>query len=63
MKLAGVSEVAELLGVSKQRVTQLKQRPDFPCPIARLAAGPVWEEKQILQFQKAWNRAAGRRPK
>jgi hypothetical protein len=52
----GVAEVAELLGVSKQRVTQLAKVDGFPAPAASLAAGPVWESADI----ELWARQSGR---
>jgi len=60
--LVGVSEIAKLLGVSKQRVSELRQRPDFPAPIAELAAGPVWMLPSLQQFLKGWTRKPGRPP-
>lgn len=52
----GTAEVAEFLGVSRGRVTQLAQREDFPEPVVRLASGPVWATVDIEQ----WARATGR---
>lgn len=49
-RLAGTHEVAELLGVSRQRVHQLAAEPGFPSPIARLSAGDVWDVRHI----EAW---------
>jgi hypothetical protein len=34
-KLLRVVEIAELLGVSKQRADQLRREPDFPAPVDR----------------------------
>ena len=45
-----------MLGVSKQRVTQLAKADDFPAPVAVLAAGPVWETADVDR----WARAKGR---
>jgi len=45
--LMGVTEVAKRLDVSRQRVHQLRSKPDFPEPVAMLAAGPIWESKDI----------------
>ena len=50
--LAGPHEVAAFLGVSRQRVYQLSQRPDFPDPVANLAIGKVWR----LEDVSAWDR-------
>ncbi len=48
----GVAEVAELLGVSRQRVYQLRVAyPDFPVPVAELTSGPVWHESELLAWQ------------
>ena len=52
----GTAEVAEFLGISRGRVTQLAQSEDFPTPIARIAAGPVWELVDI----ERWARETGR---
>jgi hypothetical protein len=41
-KLAGIHEIAELRGVSRQRAGQIAAKADFPEPIDRIAAGPVW---------------------
>lgn len=48
--LAGISEVASILHVSKQRASQLADNPAFPEPICALAAGPVWLRSSIISF-------------
>jgi len=49
--LVGVAEVAEMLGVSRQRVNQLvSDSPDFPPPESELSAGRVWLRESI----EAW---------
>ena len=53
----GVTEIASMLGVSKQRVIQLSQRESFPVPVATLASGRIWKRKDV----EAWARHAGRR--
>jgi predicted DNA-binding transcriptional regulator AlpA len=56
--LVGVAEVAEMLGVSRQRVNQLVQTdPDFPEPEVVLAAGRIWLRSAI----EAWGSAHPRR--
>lgn len=50
VQLAGISEIAERLGVSRQRAQQLSAREDFPKPITRLKSGPVWDQAEI----EAW---------
>jgi predicted DNA-binding transcriptional regulator AlpA len=62
LKLAGLAEVAELLGVSKRTATRYVQRPDFPEPVARLRAGPIWLEKDILVWARSEPPARPGRP-
>lgn len=50
MALGGVSEVCEELGISRQRLMKLRERPDFPDPIADLSSGPVWDLADIRRF-------------
>lgn len=57
MDVGGVSEVAKELMVSRQRLAKLREREDFPTPLADLAQGPVWD----LEVIKAWN-GSGMRP-
>jgi predicted DNA-binding transcriptional regulator AlpA len=54
--LVGSAEIAQLLGVSRQRVQQLIASPDFPAPDAVLAMGKVWLRADVI----AWARAHGR---
>lgn len=62
--LAGVAEVAEILGVSRARVYQLaKDHPDFPDPVADLAAGPVWDRAEVEAFERNWGRKRTGRPR
>lgn len=49
--LVGISEIAQMLGVSRQRAVQLVGGyDDFPAPNATLAAGRIWERNQV----EAW---------
>lgn len=61
-QLVGVSEIAEQLGVSKQRVSELRGKKGFPAPIAELAAGPVWKRSALERFVSEWERRPGRPP-
>jgi prophage regulatory protein len=56
MDLVGLTEIAEILGVSRQRAGQLADGDDFPEPISVLAAGRVWKRADI----EAWARRTGR---
>jgi prophage regulatory protein len=57
LDLVGVTEVREMLGVSRQRVHQIiRDDPTFPPPVAELAAGNVWMRPDIV----AWAKRRGR---
>lgn len=59
-ELAGLAEAAEILGVSKQRVTELRAQPAFPEPLAELKSGPVWTRDSIEEFAVTRRRQPGR---
>lgn len=50
----GLTEVAELLGVTRQRASQLRHIPGFPKPIKMLAMGPIWEAAEIRKWKTEW---------
>lgn len=52
----GSAEIQQLLGVSRQRVQQLAQYPDFPEPIARLKAGAVWRTADVVKWAESRGR-------
>ncbi len=55
--LVGVAEIAEMLGVSRQRVhAMMRSHEDFPSPEAELSAGRIWLRSDVV----AWARAQGR---
>lgn len=54
--LMGQTEIAELLGVSRQRVQQLYAGGQLPEPYDTLAMGPVWLKVDI----EGWAREKGR---
>lgn len=56
IELVGVTEIATMLGVSTQRVSQLSRSAAFPEPVAKLAAGWIWK----LEDVQAWARETGR---
>lgn len=61
-KLVGVTEVAGLLKVSRQRVSALAKTEYFPAPLARLSSGPVWDRTSLTHFLEAWDRTPRRKP-
>lgn len=53
-QLLGVSEIAEKASVTRQAVTNWRQRfDDFPRPVQTLQSGPVWEAEIIDEWLKA----------
>lgn len=56
--LVGAHEIAELLNVSRQRVTQLTTEPRyaFPEPAAVLRVGRIWKKSDVI----AWAERSGR---
>jgi len=59
-ELVGIGEIAAMLKISKQRVTTLSKRSDFPSPVQRLAAGPIYRKSDLSTFADGWQRKAGR---
>jgi predicted DNA-binding transcriptional regulator AlpA len=47
-------EVAEFLGVSKQRADQLCRRADFPVPAGRWARGDLWAAADIRRWARTY---------
>ena len=58
MELVSTVEIAELLGISRQRVDKLSRADTFPMPTAELAIGRVWRRDDVV----AWAKATGRLP-
>ena len=56
--LLSTVEIAELLGVTRQRVDQLSRSDQFPEPAAELAIGRVWTRADIVD----WATRTGRLP-
>jgi hypothetical protein len=61
--MVGAAEVGEILGVSRQRLHQLRGSGRSPEPASDLAAGPVWLRKVIETTPTAGTsvRVVGRR--
>lgn len=55
-KVVGGAEIMTMLGVSRQRVSQLTAHPSFPKPYETLAMGSVWRTEDVI----AWAEARGR---
>jgi hypothetical protein len=63
--LVGITEIAGMLGVSRQRATQISgSYSDFPAPEVVLAAGRVWKRAEVERWiRKHPHRPAGRSPR
>jgi len=48
--LVGLAEVAAMLNTSRTQASRWTRRPDFPEPLARLRATPVWRADDV----EAW---------
>lgn len=58
--LVGLTEIADMLGVSRQRAGQLAATEGFPEPVARLAAGPIYESADVEAWARTRNTKSGR---
>jgi predicted DNA-binding transcriptional regulator AlpA len=51
--LVGVTEIAEMLGLSRQRADQITRTyADFPKPEIELASGRVWQRSKVAAWIK-----------
>jgi hypothetical protein len=61
-ELLATKDISKVLGVSRQRVLQLRRdHPQFPDPVAHTGAGPLWTRSAIDWFASMWDRRPGRR--
>lgn len=61
-ELMSAAEIADELGVSRQRVHQLRSTAGFPAPLADLRGGAVWDAAAVRKFAQTWERKPGRPP-
>ncbi|CPX20493.1 Hypothetical protein ERS075604_04368 [Mycobacteroides abscessus] len=59
-ELMSAAEIADDLGVTRQRVHQLRELPAFPAPLAELRGGAVWDASAVRAFGRDWERKPGR---
>jgi eukaryotic-like serine/threonine-protein kinase len=62
VRLGGTAELAAELGISRQQVANLRQRNDFPAPVAVLSMGEVWDLDVIGRWAGSGLRRAAGRP-
>lgn len=56
-RAVGAAEIAKMFGVSRQRVTQLTAREDFPDPWEVLSMGKIWLTKDVREWAEQRGRA------
>ena len=56
-RLLGNAEICRALGISRQRLSQLTSRPDFPPPHVTLTMGSIWTLADLQQWADATGRA------
>lgn len=62
--LVGISEIAQMLGVTRQRAVQLVgDYTDFPPPTATLAAGRIWERTAVEAWMEQHSERRPGRPR
>lgn len=54
--LVGLTEIAEMLEVTRARAHQLAAIQGFPEPVGEIAAGRIWEREAV----EKWARETGR---
>jgi hypothetical protein len=59
-KLLRVVEIAEILGVSKQRAHQVRREPDFPAPVDGWARGDLWAAADVRRWARTYEGGAAR---
>jgi hypothetical protein len=60
--IVGPSEAVEILGVSRQRLHELRSNGQFPRPMVELGIGAIWLRSTIESFNRHRARKPGRRP-
>ncbi|BCY08934.1 AlpA family transcriptional regulator [Actinoplanes sp. L3-i22] len=53
-RLMGSREIAERLGLCRQRVQQLAERADFPAPYQELRMGRIWWQSEVETWIRGW---------
>ena len=58
-ELLGTAEVCGVLGVTRQRLHQLRRSGRFPEPDRELTATPLWMRSTLKDFTVGWRRTTG----
>lgn len=67
-ELSGAAEIAKILGVSRQRVSQItadeaRKTNGFPEPWTRLAMGSIWLAEEVREWAAKHRPARGEPPR
>ncbi len=50
-ELVGIAEIAEMLGISRQRVHAIvRTHEEFPTAVADLSAGTIWIRDEVVEW-------------
>jgi predicted DNA-binding transcriptional regulator AlpA len=49
-----------MLGFSRRHAARVTARPDFPRPVTRLAATPIWRKSQVEKWARERERGRKR---
>lgn len=60
--LVGLTEIAEMAGVSRQRANAIVKQDSFPTPVLTLAAGQFRTRAAVQNWVNNWTRKPGRKP-
>jgi hypothetical protein len=63
MESLGTAEVCGVLGITRQRLHQLRQSGRFPEPDRELTATPLWMRSTLKDFTIGWRRTPGPTPR
>ena len=63
MESLGTAEVCGVLGITRQRLHQLRQSGRFPEPDRELTATPLWMRSTLKDFTIGWRRRPGPAPR
>jgi predicted DNA-binding transcriptional regulator AlpA len=60
----GLTEIGDMLGVTRQRAYQLSRKVGFPEPAGQTKAGRFWNRADVEAWGATWDRSnQGGRPK
>jgi hypothetical protein len=49
-------EIAELLGVTRQRTSVIVRKPGFPKPVGHEGQSRLWDRREVTAWAKTWRK-------